>query len=294
MTWMTQQRPQDSQQTNGPTNGPADGQPDGQSNGRPGGRRRADRRADRRKTGRRNSRPSDGFPTPPKVGRPDGLARSANDAPDNVRDGVRAWYIVAGLQALTAILQLVMTLQDPRELTSQVRDQMDSVSVADGVSEEALVNGTAILNLVFMLAAVALCVYLTTRVARGGVKSRVFLMIGSVYLALMAVLQVFSSPPDNGSTALVLLVGAGTIISGVVALVGLWLVTRPDTADWFGLPDKEEVDAYAEKVAKRNEELDKERAEKKAEKERAKRARDGSRDGSRDRDKQDQTSHRSR
>ena len=56
-------------------------------------------------------------------------------------------------------------------------------------------------------------------------------------------------------------------------MVGLWLVTRPDNADWFGLPDKAEIEAYAEKVAKRNEELDKERAEKKAEKERRKKDR---------------------
>lgn len=89
------------------------------------------------------------------------------------------------------------------------------------------------------------------------------LCVGSVYLALMALLQVFSSPPDTGATPLVLLVGAGTIISGVIAVVGIWLITRPDNADWFGLPDKAEIEAYAEKMAKRSEELDKERAEKK-------------------------------
>ncbi|HIW90921.1 MAG TPA: hypothetical protein H9870_04580 [Candidatus Corynebacterium avicola] len=201
------------------------------------------------------------------MGRPDGLARSAKDAPDNVRDGVRAWYIVAAVQALTAVLQMVMSFQDPRTVTAQVREQSDSFSMVDGVDEQTMVNGTIISSLLVILIAVSVCTYLTTRVARGGVRSRAFLIVGSIYLALMALLQVFTSPPDSGSTPLVLLIGAGTIISGVIAVVGVWLVTRPDTADWFGLPGKAEVEAYAEKVAKRNEELDKERAEKKAKKE---------------------------
>ena len=205
-------------------------------------------------------------PTPPKVGRPGGLAPSAKDAPENVRDGARAWYLVAAIQAVTAVLQLVMNLQDRRALTGQVQEQMDNVPLPDGVSLDTLVTGTAILNLLLMLIVVAVCSYFTSRVARGGVRSRMFLTVGSVYLALMAVLQVFSTPPETGATVLVLLVGAGTIISGVVAVVGVWLVTRPDTADWFGLPDKEEVEKYAEQMAKRNKELDRERAEKKAEK----------------------------
>ena len=217
-------------------------------------------------------------PTPPKVGRPDGLAPSSEGAPEDVRDGVRAWYIVGAVQALTAVLQLVMNLQDPRALTGQVREQMNSVSLPDGVTVETLVTGTAILNLLVMLAAVALCMYLNHRVSRGGVRSRLFLCVGSVYLALMALLQVFSSPPDTGATPLVLLVGAGTIVSGVVAAVGVWLVTRPDNADWFGLPDKSEVEAYAEKLARRNEELDRDRAEKKKRKRRAREDRDSGND----------------
>ncbi|MCJ7857757.1 hypothetical protein [Corynebacterium kalidii] len=213
-------------------------------------------------------------PTPPKVGRPDGLAPSSKGAPENVRDGVRAWYIVGAVQALTAVVQLVMNLQDPRALTTQVRDQMDSVSLPDGVTEETLVTGTAILNLLLMLAAVALCMFLNRRVSRGGVRSRLFLCVGSVYLALMALVQVFSTPPDTGATPLVLLVGAGTIVSGVVAAVGIWLITRPENADWFGLPDKAEIEAYAEKLARRNEQLDKERAEKKKRRRQAREDRD--------------------
>ncbi|MGO1948194.1 MAG: hypothetical protein ACTH1D_01090 [Mycobacteriaceae bacterium] len=235
---------------------------------------RSERRRENRRANRRSSRPPEDFPVPPKVGRSGGLAPDSKDAPENVRDGVRAWYIVAAIQAVTAVLQLIMTLQDRRALTSQVRDQMDNMSLADGITEDTLVTGTAITNLLFMLAAVAVCTYLTSRVARGAVRSRMFLMIGSVYLALMALLQVFSSPPDAGATVLVLAIGAGTIISGVIAVVGLWLVTRPDNADWFGLPDKAEVEAYTEKVAKRNEELDKERAKKKEEKAERKRARE--------------------
>ena len=273
---MTHQNPQDPPDRRGDTRERSDdrdrstGSGDQSDRRAEGGRRRRPLYgpdSDRRGAGHRDTRPSDGFPVPPKVGRPDGLARSAKDAPENVRDGVRSWYIVAAVQALTAVLQMVMSFQDPRAVTAQVREQTDSFSAVDGVDEQTMVNGTIISSLLVILIAVAVCTYLTTRVARGGVRSRAFLIVGSIYLALMALLQVFTSPPDTGNTPLVLLIGAGTIISGVIAVVGVWLVTRPDNADWFGLPGKAEVEAYAEKVAKRNEELDKERAEKKAKKE---------------------------
>lgn len=206
------------------------------------------------------------MPQPPRTGRPDGLAPSAKDAPENVRLGVRAWYTVAVLQVIVAVLQMIMNLQDRSSVVQQVKKQTEGVDLPGGVTQDTLVTGTIVTGLLFTVVAAGLCAWLTSRVGRGGVKSRMFLCIGSVYLALMAVMQAFSSPPETGSTGLVLLIGIGTILSGVVAVVGMWLVLRPDNAEWFGLPDRKEIEEYAEQLSKRSAELDREKKARKEKK----------------------------
>jgi hypothetical protein len=215
------------------------------------------------------------MPQPPKMGRQDGLAPSVKDAPENVRYGVRAWYTVAVLQLLTAVLQMVMNLQDRRTVVQQVREQTKNVDLPSGITQDALVNGTIVAGLLVNVIAVAVCSWLTSRAGRGGARSRMLLCVGSVYLALMAVIQAFSSAPDTGSTTVVLFIGVGTILSGVVAVVGMWLMLRSDNAKWFGMPDRKEIEEYADQLARRSAELDEEKKAKKAEKDRQKRDRSG-------------------
>lgn len=210
------------------------------------------------------------MPQPPRMGRQNGLAPSVKGAPENVRLGVRAWYTVAVLQALTAVLQMILNFHDRSAVVQQVKKQTEGVDLPSGITQDMLVTGTIITGLFVTLIAVGLCVWLTNRVGRGAVRSRMFLCIGSVYLALMALLQTFSSGPDTDGTLLVLLIGIGTILSGVVAVVGMWLVLRPDNAEWFGMPDRKQMEEYADQLAKRSAELDREKKAEKAKKEQKK------------------------
>lgn len=214
----------------------------------------------------------DGLPEPPKIGRPDGLAPSVKDAPEQVRDGVKVWYAVTALQLLTGILQLVLTLTDRRALTRQVVQQTKDMDLPDGVTTDTLVTGYAVVQFLLTLLSVVVCGWLVTRVGRGGYRSRFFLTLGSLYLALTALMQTFAGAPETGSVLLIVLVGAGTIVSGVLAPVGWWLLTRPETRDWFGMPGEKEMAEFTAALDRRSADLrkmkDAERAEKKAAKDR--------------------------
>ncbi len=211
------------------------------------------------------------MPTPPKMGRADGLAPSVKDAPEQVKDGVRIWYAVAALQLLTGVLQLVLTLTDRRALTRQVTQQTEDMDVPGNASIDTLVTGYAILQFLLTLFSVVVAVWLISRVGRGGYRSRFFLTLGTVYLALMALMQTFAGAPDTGAILLIVLVGAGTIISGVLAPAGWWLLTRPETRDWFGMPGEREMEEFTAALDRRSADLrkmkDEERAAKREKKE---------------------------
>jgi drug/metabolite transporter superfamily protein YnfA len=204
------------------------------------------------------------MPTPPKMGRADGLAPSMKEAPVQVKDGVKIWYAVAALQLLTGILQLVLSLTDRRTLTRQVTEQTKDMDLPGDVSTDTLVTGYAILQFLLTLLSVVVAVWLISRVGRGGYRSRFFLTLGTVYLALMALMQTFASAPDTGSVPLIVLVGAGTIISGVLAPAGWWMLTRPETRDWFGMPGEREMEEFTAALDKRSADLKKMKDEEKA------------------------------
>ncbi|MEL4152069.1 DUF308 domain-containing protein [Corynebacterium bovis] len=174
---------------------------------------------------------------PPRIGRPGGLAPSPSGAPENVRTGVRCWYAVTGLQIVYALLQLVSVLLDPSEQRRQVREQLDSMTIPDGISENTLVAASAIVSTLILLVIAVVCGVLVRRVSRGAVYSRTFLSIGSVYLILNAVLMVFATPPGSTSTVLVLAIGVVVILSGVAAGLGLYFISRPENRSWFGIPE---------------------------------------------------------
>lgn len=221
-----------------------------------------------------SSTPPAPMPTPPKMGRADGLAPSMKEAPAQVKDGVKIWYAVAGLQLLTGILQLVLSLTDRRTLTRQITEQTEDMDLPGDVSTDTLVTGYAILQFLLTLLSVVVAVWLISRVGRGGYRSRFILTLGTVYLALMALMQTFASAPDTGSVLLIVLVGAGTIISGVLAPAGWWLLTRPETRDWFGMPGEREMEEFTAALDRRSADLkkmkDEERAAKKEKKEKEK------------------------
>src|SRR5699024_976351 len=129
------------------------------------------------------------LPKPPKVGRPDGLAPSLKDAPENVRLGVRAWLAVSGLQILYALVQFVANLSDDRDLRRTVTKTLEEGAgvpdeVQQNVSIDTLVLGTNALTTAWLISAALIRAWLTLRAGRGAVYSRMFLNVGSVYLML--------------------------------------------------------------------------------------------------------------
>lgn len=219
------------------------------------------------------------MPTPPKMGRANGLAPSVKGAPQQVKDGVLIWYGVAALQLVTGILQLVLSLTDRRTLTRQVTEQTKDMDLPGDASIHTLVTGYAILQFLLTLLSVVVAVWLISRVGRGGYRSRFFLTLGTVYLALMALMQTFAGAPDTGSVLLIVLIGAGTIISGVLAPAGWWLLTRPETRDWFGMPGEREMEEFTAALDRRSADLkkmkDEERAAKKEKKKKEKKKQKG-------------------
>lgn len=214
-----------------------------------------------------NSNANTKMPTPPKVGRKDGLAPSFKKAPEDVRYGVWAWLSVSALQVLSAVVQYVANVADPRALRQQAKDYLDNKSsfgpaLDKNMSVDSLTTALNLSMTVLLIAAAAICAYLATRAGRGAVYSRSFLNVGSLYLAFSALLLVFSTPPATMPVGFVLLLGVLAILSGVIAPVGMWFMARPGNREWFGIPSDAEIEKYQAALERRREEQKKEKSDK--------------------------------
>lgn len=202
-------------------------------------------------------------PLPPRVGRPDGLAPNLRGAPDDVRFGVWAWLSVSSMQALYAIVNYVANVVDPRALRSQIKEELESVGgMGKAFAQLSVEEQASMMNIsmtLWVLFAAGLCAYLASRAGRGGTYSRILLNVGSLYLVLQAVLLLFSSPPATMPVGFVLILGILSILSGVVAAVGMYFMSRPGNAEWLGIPPISEFERYAQALERRK----KERREKK-------------------------------
>lgn len=215
-------------------------------------------------------------PKPPKVGRPDGLAPNLKEAPEDVRWAVMAWLITAGLQILYALVQFASNVMDSRALYAQVKKQLEGDGGGLSLSQLAKLTGsneqdsinqvvtmTNVMMTLWMVLAAVLCAWLATRAGRGGNYSRMFLSVGSLYLALNAILAVFSSAPATMNVGVALVAGIVTILSGVVAVVGLYFITRPGNAEWLGVPSAKEVEEYRKEFLQYQKQVEAEKKEKK-------------------------------
>lgn len=213
-------------------------------------------------------------PTPPRMGRKE-LASSSKEAPENVIWGVRCWYVVAVLQAIQAILSAVAFFLTPRAFAQFADTVSESgVQIPEGVPLKGIIGLSVLSTAFFSLLATVICAYLVYRVSRGAVYSRMMLNVGSIYLIIMAVMTLFSE--RGGSTPLFFVLAQGLVMiaSGVTAACGMYFLSRPDTRSWFGIPEPEVLDRYAEKQKKYQEEqnkIKKAEKEKKAQKKEKKR-----------------------
>ncbi len=198
-----------------------------------------------------------GRPKLPKSGR-EKLAPSLSDAPKDVLWAVSCWLITAALQALGAVLQYTANQMDNRQLLSIVRTQLEQGTTTlpqlPGISAQDMEQSmTSLLNLMLLIWGVLgplVCAWLTIRAGRGGGMSRMFLTVGSVYLVINALIVTFSTAPSTMATPFVIALGVLSILSGITAALGLYFMSRPENAEWLGVPNKETLVAYEQAVEK--------------------------------------------
>ncbi|WP_273351508.1 hypothetical protein [Corynebacterium resistens] len=210
---------------------------------------------------------NDDTPKPPKVGRPDGLAPNLKGAPEDVRFGVWAWLSVCAMQVLDAIVIFVANLVDDRSLRGQVTQQLKDDAFAKNVMEQqnlstdSLVGMANFSMMAMTVLAAGVCALLTWRAGRGGNYSRMFLNVGSFYLAITAVLMLFSQAPETLPLGFLIISGILTILSGVVAILGVYFFSRPANGTWLGWPTEEQMREYTEALQKKQREEKKKRDE---------------------------------
>lgn len=207
-------------------------------------------------------------PTPLKPGRPDGLAPSLKGAPEDVRYGVWAWQSVAAMQFLYYVVYLVGNLTDPRNLNrvaTRYLEENPDLGNAGNVSAAQLGSALNVTITLFGITASLLCAWLAQRAGRGAPFARTFLNIGSGFLAINALIIVFSEPANTLPIGFTLILGILTICSGVVGVLGVWFFFRPGNRQWLGVPSDEEVEDYVAALDRYQEEH---AAKKKAERER--------------------------
>ena len=130
------------------------------------------------------------------------------------------------MQVLDAIVIFVANLVDDRSLRGQVTQQLKDDAFAKNVMEQqnlstdSLVGMANFSMMAMTVLAAGVCALLTWRAGRGGNYSRMFLNVGSFYLAITAVLMLFSQAPETLPLGFLIISGILTILSGVVAILG--------------------------------------------------------------------------
>lgn len=205
-------------------------------------------------------------PRPPKVGRKGGLAPNLKGAPEDVRVGVWAWLSVCVLQVLIAVVQYLANIADPRALHRQAKDYLtNEASIASAVGSDPNTLAPQ-LNLSMMFVGIVIagvCGLLVWRAGRGAVYSRMFLNVGSFYLVILAVIMAFSDAPGSMPAGFAFFLGTITILSGVLAALGVFFLSRPGNREWLGIPSDAEVEKYTKEVERYREEEKRRREAKK-------------------------------
>lgn len=184
------------------------------------------------------------------------------EAPEDVRTGVFAWFITALLHVALALTQFAANVVDGRTLRAEALKQVaapeagtsgasanpGAPALPPGVSVDQFVSMLNVGMLGSMLLGVSVCVFLTFRAGRGGVYSRMFLTVASVYTMLSTVFFMFTPAPDMMPVGFVLAMGVFQILAGVCAGVGAYFINRPGTGPWFGVPSAGEMQRYAQRL----------------------------------------------
>lgn len=154
--------------------------------------------------------------------------------PEQVEGARQAWRVTAVLQLLVAAVATVTYWLHPEMLMSP----STAKEIFPGFSEgqiDAAMKATIVIAFFF---AVGLCIAffaIIERMRKGSEGARTVLVIGSLYLALSALMSFFSSTASESGVpaSLVLISGIVRIASATAAVAGLVLAASKESKDYF-------------------------------------------------------------
>lgn len=154
--------------------------------------------------------------------------------PEQVEGARQAWRVTAVLQLLVAAVATVTYWLHPEMLMSPSTAKENFPGFSEGQIDAAM-KATIVIAFFF---AVGLCIAffaIIERMRKGSEGARTVLVIGSLYLALSALMSFFSSTASESGVpaSLVLISGIVRIASATAAVAGLVLAASKESKDYF-------------------------------------------------------------
>lgn len=154
--------------------------------------------------------------------------------PDVIEGASQAWRITAVLQLVLSVLALISYWLHPEMLISP-SDAKEAFPELTANQIQAALKTTIVIAFLF---AVGICIAffaIIDRMEKGSEGARAVLILGSIYLALTALVSFFSSGAAAAGVpeALVFISGAVRIASATAAVAGIVLASSKEAKDYF-------------------------------------------------------------
>lgn len=154
--------------------------------------------------------------------------------PEQVEGARQAWRVTAVLQLLLAAVATVTYWLHPEMLMSPETAKENFPGFSEGQIDAAM-KATIVIAFLF---AVGICIAffaIIERMRKGSEGARTVLVIGSIYLAMSALMSFFSSTASEAGvpSALVLISGIVRIASATAAVAGLVLAASQESKHYF-------------------------------------------------------------
>ena len=154
--------------------------------------------------------------------------------PEQVEGARQAWQVTAVLQLVLSALAMTAYWLHPEMLMSPETAKENFPGFSEGQIDTAL-KATIVIAFLF---AVGICIgffAIIERMRKGGEVARSVLVIGSIYLALSALMSFFSATASEAGVpaALVLISGIVRIASATAAVAGLVLASSKEAKAYF-------------------------------------------------------------
>lgn len=154
--------------------------------------------------------------------------------PEQVEGARQAWRVTALLQLLLAAVATVTYWLHPEMLISPETAKENFPGFSEGQIDTAM-KATIVIAFLFAMGICIAFFAIIERMRKGSEGARTVLVIGSIYLALSALMSFFSSTASETGVpaSLVLISGIVRIASATAAVAGLVLAASKESKDYF-------------------------------------------------------------